>query len=88
MEKSIHSRGYTTFLDLLRETREAADMTQVQLAEALKRTQSFVSKVERGETRLDVLQLHTICLALGTTLTTFVTRLEQRLAELAEDEQS
>lgn len=80
MEKSIHSRDYATLLDLLRESREAAGLTQVGLAEALERSQSFVSKVERGETRLDVIQLRTICQALGTTLPVFIVKLEERLS--------
>lgn len=80
MEKSIHSRGYSVLLDLLRGAREAAGLTQVELAQALRRSQSFVSKVERGETRLDVLQLRAICRALGTTLPDFVARLEEQLA--------
>jgi transcriptional regulator with XRE-family HTH domain len=80
VEKSIHSRGYAVLLDLLREAREGAGLTQVELATALKRSQSFVSKVERGETRLDVIQLRTICRAVGTGLPEFVARLEDRLA--------
>ena len=55
MEKSIYTREHEAFLRLLREAREGAGLTQVGLAEALGRSQSFVSKVERGETRLDVL---------------------------------
>lgn len=54
-------------------------MTQVGLAEALERSQSFVSKVERGETRLDVIQLRTICQVLGTSLPAFIAKLEERL---------
>jgi transcriptional regulator with XRE-family HTH domain len=81
MEKSIHTDAYRTLLDVLRETREGASLTQVQLAERLGRSQSFVSKVEVGEARLDVIQLRTICQALGTTLPAFVARLEVRLAK-------
>ncbi|MCC7293488.1 MAG: helix-turn-helix transcriptional regulator [Phycisphaerales bacterium] len=40
-------------------------MTQVQLAEALSRPQSFVSKYERGERRLDVVEFLEVCEALG-----------------------
>jgi hypothetical protein len=36
--------------------------------------------VEIGERRLDVIQLRTMCRALGTTLLAFVTKLESRLA--------
>jgi transcriptional regulator with XRE-family HTH domain len=80
MEKSIHTDEYAALLALLRETRGAAGLTQVQLAERLSQSQSFVSKVEIGERRLDLIQLRTICLALGTTLLEFVRRLEERLA--------
>jgi transcriptional regulator with XRE-family HTH domain len=66
-------------LGLLRETRRAAGVTQVQLAERIGETQSHYSKMERGEVRLDVLQLRTICAALGTALPAFVAELEKRL---------
>lgn len=39
----------------------AAGFTQQQLALRLKRPQSFVSKYERGERRLDVVEFVTIC---------------------------
>lgn len=79
MEKSVHTAEYAAFLRLLREVRAAADVTQVELARRLDQTQSFVSKCERGEARLDVIQLRIICHALGTDLPTFARRLEERL---------
>jgi transcriptional regulator with XRE-family HTH domain len=81
MEKSVYTKEYAAFLRLLRETREAAKLTQVELAHRLHQTQSFVSKCERGETRLDVIQLRTICRHLGTDLSAFVGRLEQQLSK-------
>lgn len=81
MEKSIHSSEYAAMLALLRETRQTAGLTQVDLAKRLKRTQSVVSKMELGEVRIDVIQLRTICAALGTTLPAFTTQLEQRLSK-------
>jgi transcriptional regulator with XRE-family HTH domain len=59
---------------VLREARASPGLTQVQLAKKLKQSQSFVSKIEVGERRLDLVQLRTVCLALGTTLPEFVTR--------------
>src|SRR4051812_29463296 len=79
MEKSVHTREYAVLLQLLRETRLAAGVTQVELAERIGETQSHLSKMERGEVRLDLIQVRTICQALGTTLPTFVTELENRL---------
>lgn len=83
MEKSIYTREYAAVVRLLRAAREDAGLTQVGLAEALGRTQSFVSKVERGETRLDVIQLRTVLAAVGLTLPAFAVRLERELAGAA-----
>lgn len=79
MDKSIHTRAYAVLLELLREARERAGLTQVELAKRLKQSQSFVSKVEIGERRLDLIQLRTMCEVLGTTLPAFVAKLEERL---------
>lgn len=65
MEKSIYSEQYTELLNLLKQTRKKASITQEQLAESLGQTQSFVSKVERGERRLDVVEIRAFCSALG-----------------------
>ena len=79
MEKSIYTTEYAALLELLRETRRKAGLTQVRLAQELGVSQSFVAKAEKGERRLDVIQLRTICLALGTTLKEFVRKVEERL---------
>ena len=76
MEKSIYTDEYAAFLRLLRKTREAARITQVQLARRIRQSQSFVSKVEIGERRLDVIQLRTILHGLGTSLPAFISDLE------------
>jgi transcriptional regulator with XRE-family HTH domain len=79
MDKTIYTDEYAAVLRLLREAREAAGVTQVELAERLKQSQSFVSKVERGDRRLDIIQLRTICQVLGVSLPAFVDRLERAL---------
>ncbi len=81
MEKSIYTREYAVVLRLLREAREKAGVTQVQLAEQLGLTQSQWSKIERGQTRLDIVQLRTICRALGLSLSAFVKSLERELGK-------
>jgi ribosome-binding protein aMBF1 (putative translation factor) len=80
MEKSIYTREYAAVLRVLRQARKDAGITQVQLAKKLRLTQSLLSKMERGETRLDIIQLRTICRLLGITLADFVERLERELA--------
>ena len=56
MAKSIYSKRYRQFLDLLIQARKEADLTQVEVASRLNRPQSFVSKYENGERRLDVVE--------------------------------
>ncbi len=81
MEKTIHTREYAVVLRLLRQARQEAGLTQVQLAKKLRLTQSLFSKMERGECRLDIVQLRTICRVLGLSLSEFVERLERELAK-------
>ena len=54
--KSLHTPGYDLILTLLRETREKAGLSQIELAARLRRPQQYVSKCELGERRLDVLE--------------------------------
>jgi transcriptional regulator with XRE-family HTH domain len=81
MEKSIYSKEYQTFLRCLREARKNAGLTQSQLAERLGESQSFISKCERGERRIDVVELSRFCVALGLTLTEFTLQLTAALAK-------
>ena len=80
MEKSIYTHDYQVLLRLLRDTREHAGVTQVELARRLGQTQSYVSKIECGDRRLDIVQLRTILTALGASLGDFVARFEATLA--------
>lgn len=57
---------------MLREMRVAAGLLQGELAERIGADQSFVSRYERGERRLDLIELDTICKACGTRLADFV----------------
>jgi transcriptional regulator with XRE-family HTH domain len=79
-KKSIFTREYRVLLQLLHDARERAGVTQVELAERLGRSQSFVSKCERGETRIDLVQLHEICRILKKPLVDFVRDYEKRLS--------
>ena len=57
---------------LLRQARLDANLTQLQLAEKIGQTQSYVSKYENGEQRLDLIELEAVCAAAGVSLTDFV----------------
>ena len=65
MKDSIRSSEYRCVLAKLIEMRNAAGMTQRDLAKALKREHSFVWRIETGGRRLDVVEFYWVCKALG-----------------------
>lgn len=79
MQSNTHSARQKILQELLRRVRAEAGFRQVDLAERLGQPQSFVSKYESGERRLDVLELWLICNALGISLEEFVRRLGDSL---------
>jgi len=81
MPKSIYSSEQAKLQQLLRQIRRDAGLTQEDLAAKLKRPQSFVSKYESGERRLDVLELREICSTMNFTLMDFVKKMEQALRD-------
>lgn len=54
---SVHSAEYREFLRRLRRARYDAGLTQVDVARRLRKPQSYVSKSEAGERRVDVIEL-------------------------------
>lgn len=79
MSKTLHRPETRLLIELLRDSRVAANLTQTQLSERLGRAQSFVSDIERGQRRLDLVQLRDWCAAIDTTLPKLVQDFEQRI---------
>ena len=71
-KKSLYSPGYDRFLALLKAARMRARLTQNEAASRLGKPQSFVSKCEVGERRVDVVELAAFCEAYGTSLMRFI----------------
>lgn len=65
MTTSLHTAEYEHFRLLLVSAREKAGLTQAEVSEKLRRPQSFVSKYEGGERRLDFVEFLQVCKALG-----------------------
>lgn len=65
MPRSVFSEPYEAFTQALVAARKSAGLTQDQLADRLHKQQSFVSKMERGERRLDVVEFLIIARAIG-----------------------
>jgi transcriptional regulator with XRE-family HTH domain len=53
----IYSKRYQRFLKRLRKARKQANMSQAEVAAKLEKPQSFVSKSESGERRVDIIEL-------------------------------
>jgi transcriptional regulator with XRE-family HTH domain len=79
MEKSIHTQHQKKLQELLRQVRYEANLRQTELAQKLDEPQSFVSKYENGERRLDILEIREVCMAIGIPLEEFARRLEDCL---------
>ncbi len=65
MPKSVFTDAYVSVTELLRELRLQRGMTQVELAQRLGKPQQFVSKFERGDRRLDVVEFYAVVRAVG-----------------------
>ena len=72
---SLHSRPYQRFLSEVRAMRQAAGLTQDELAARLKKPQSYVTKSERGERRLDLIEWLAFCRACGADPHAFLDRM-------------
>jgi transcriptional regulator with XRE-family HTH domain len=76
MTRSVFSHEYEQFRLLLIGARKSAGLTQVGLASALRRPQSYVSKYERGERRLDVVEFLEVARTIGIDPCEFLRQLE------------
>jgi transcriptional regulator with XRE-family HTH domain len=82
MEKSgprltANRKQQKALLSLLRQLRQDAGLTQVELALKLGKPQPFVSYYESGARRLDLLELRQVCGVLGISLVEFIERFEK-----------
>jgi len=79
--RSVHHPAYAELLSCLVEARKGAGLHQAQVAVRLGRPQSFVSKFEKGERRLDVIELIVLCGVLGVNPATILGRVADVLEE-------
>jgi len=81
LPKGIHRKQKKLLQSLLKEIRLKAGLRQEDLAKKLNRPQSYVSKYEMGEKRLDVLELRAVCNACALSITKFTRLLEIRIKD-------
>ena len=82
--RGAERRRQELLLTLLRTVREEQGLHQTDIALALARPQSFVSKYESGARRLDLLELKDVCDAVGIELAEFAGRFEAAANRLQE----
>jgi len=70
--KSVFTRSYREMLQRLKTARRGADLSQVDVARALRWRQSAVSKMERGERRLDPIELQRLAKLYGTSVSSLL----------------
>lgn len=78
-KQKVYKRRYKSFCEVIKSEREKRSYKQNELADKLGIKQSFISKTESGDRRLDVIELLEYCEAMGLSLTDFVFRFESKL---------
>jgi transcriptional regulator with XRE-family HTH domain len=81
MKKTLSTKESKILLEMLYQLRSSSGIRQSDLAQMLKVPQSFISKFESGERRIDLIELRAILKCLNTNLVEFITELEKRLNE-------
>lgn len=79
MVSSIWSYQNQILMAQLKTVRKSAGFTQIELAGKLNKTQSYVSKYESGERRLDLIELKEIAENCGISLSAFITEFEKNI---------
>ena len=57
MSKAIYSKDHKYIVEQLKRARQEAGLEQEQVAKILKKTQSYISKIESGQRRIDIVTL-------------------------------
>lgn len=81
MEKSIYDIEYKVLLKLIYTLRVGKGLRQADLADMLEEHQSFISKIENGERRVDLVELKRICEVMDVSLSDFIHEFEKQLNE-------
>lgn len=79
---SVRTKEYDELLKFLRETREAAEVSQEGLSKRLGKARTFIGKIEAGTRRVDVIEVIAIANELGIKPTAFIETLLKRLDRL------
>jgi transcriptional regulator with XRE-family HTH domain len=84
MPKSVFTDAYASLLEILVDLRKREGVTQVELSRRLGKPQPFISYVERGERRVDVIEFYAIVRALRSDPVEVFERLVRKLPKRVE----
>lgn len=79
--KTAYTQASDIFRELLRDARVAKGLTQADVAKRLGFPQSYVSKYESGERRLDFVETAKVCEVLGMEIEQFAAAFTEKLAK-------
>jgi len=79
VKKTLNKKEYKILLEQLYRLRLGSGLRQSDLADKLQVPQSFISKIESGERKIDLIELREICIALGSNLNEFINEFEKVL---------
>jgi transcriptional regulator with XRE-family HTH domain len=65
MPRTLASPRHQALVEFIIDQRKAAHLTQTQVAKRLKRYQSYVTNIETGQRRIDVVELMALAEAIG-----------------------
>lgn len=57
MSANLYSKEHKTIIEKLKKARQEAGLDQIEVAKKLSRSQSYLSKIESGQRKIDVVQL-------------------------------
>jgi len=63
--KTIHNKRHKRLVEAIVRKRKEAGIRQVQLAKKLKRSQTWIARLESGERRIDVIELIELAEVIG-----------------------
>ena len=82
MNKSIYTDEYKIFSNLLKEYREKKSILQGQLAQKLETNQTQISRYEKGQVRLDFVQINHYLKAMDVSLQEFIEEYLNRISNI------
>ena len=77
--KSAHNKEYKLFINQLKQSRLDKEITQNELSKLIGKDQTFVSKYETCERRLDFIEFRQVCKAMNISLIEFIKKFEDNL---------